>query len=167
MNEFNNQYVNVQDLYKALTTNAYAQVGGPAAQTGGAALIPESLENTMKTLTFTEQNLVLWKDIAKVKAYSTVEEHNVINNYGEDISPFQREGVAGINTTGNYAREFAKVKCINTTREVSHLLQMVNTVEDPVALETTNGMRLLLGQTEKALFYGDSSLAPASKERLS
>lgn len=166
MNGFGNQDISVQDLYKALTTNNYAQMGGPLAQTGGAAFIPESLESTLRTLTFTEQHLKLWKDIPKIKAYSTVEEHNIINNYGEDLSAFQREGIAGINTTGDYRRAAAKVKCINTTREVTHLMELVKTTENPIALETQSGMRYLLGQTERALFYGDSSLAPKGEEGL-
>lgn len=156
----------VQDLYKAISTNNFAKIGGIANQTGGAALIPESLENTLRTLTFTEQNLRLWRNLSKTKAYSTVEEHNVINSYGEDISAFSPEGMAGIDTTGNYTREFAKVKCLNTTRSVTNLMTLVRTVEDPIALETQSGMRYLLGQAERALFYGDSTLAANKEEGL-
>lgn len=162
INQFSQREVN--DIFKAVTSNNYAQVGGIDGQTGGSALIPESLESTLRTLTYTEDNLKLWKNIAKVKAYSTVEEHNVINSYGDDISAFQAEGIAGIDTTGDYSREFAKVKCLNTTRSVTQLMSLVKTTQDPVALETTSGMRYLLGQAEKALFYGDSSLSANNEE---
>ena len=79
------------ELSKALTTNNYAQVGGPEGQTGGAALIPESLENSLRTLTFTESHFKLWKNIHKSKAFSTVEEFNTIDSYGPDFMGFQRE----------------------------------------------------------------------------
>ena len=127
----------IQNIYKAVTTNNFAQMEGPANQTGGSALITESLENTLRSLTFTESNLRLWKNIHKIKAFSTVEEHNVINSNGEDFSGFQSEGLAGIDTTGDYLREAVKVKCMTTTRSVTHLINsLVRTVENPEALET-------------------------------
>lgn len=154
----------IQDLYKALTTNNFAQIN-PGA-TGGAALIPESLENTLKTLTYTEQHLKLFRDIPKSKAFSNVEEYNVVDSYGEDIPGFQPEGIAGLDTTSSYKRELAKVKCINVTRSVTDLMRLVNTVSEPEALETENGMKHVLGQAESALFYGDSTLAPEGEEGL-
>ncbi len=154
----------IQDLYKALTTNDFAQINQGA--TGGAALIPEVLENTLKTLTYTEQHLKLFRDIPKSRAFSNVEEFNVVDSYGEDIPGFQPEGIAGLDTTSNYKRELAKVKCINVTRSVTDLMRLVNTVSEPEALETQNGMKYVLGQTESALFYGDSSLAPEGEEGL-
>lgn len=154
----------IQDLYKALTTNNFAQIN-PGA-TGGGAIIPESLENTLKTLTYQEQHLKLFRDIPKSKAFSNVEEYNVVDSYGEDIPGFQPEGIAGLDTTSSYKRELAKVKCINVTRSVTDLMRLVNTVSEPEALETANGMKYVLGQTESALFYGDSSLAPEGEEGL-
>lgn len=154
----------IQDLYKALTTNNFAQIN-PGA-TGGAALIPESLENTLKTLTYSEQHLKLFRDIPKSKAFSNVEEYNVVDSYGEDIPGFQPEGIAGLDTTSSYKRELAKVKCINVTRSVTDLMRLVNTVSEPEALETANGMKYILGQAESALFYGDSTLAPEGEEGL-
>lgn len=153
------------ELSKALTTNNYAQVGGPEGQTGGAALIPESLENSLRTLTFTESHFKLWKNIHKSKAFSTVEEFNTIDSYGPDFMGFQREGVAGVDTTANYQRNHAKIKNINTTRSVSNLMgHLVKATENPINLEIKNGMTYVLGQTEQALFYGDSSLAADGNE---
>lgn len=164
INVFNTK--EVQDLFKALNTNNFAQAYGIEGQTGGAAFIPESLENTLRTLSYTEDQLRLWKNIKKDKAFSTVEEYNVINDYGADLSAFQAEGLAGIDTIGNYSREFGKVKCLNTTRAVTHLMTMVKTTDDPEAVETQSGMRYLLKQAEQALFYGDSSLAADGREGL-
>lgn len=164
LNQKTNQ--EVYDIYKALSSNNFAQLQGPENQTGGAALIPESLENTLKVLTFNETHLKLWKDIPKVKAFSTVEEFNVVDSYGEEVSAFQREGIAGQDTTANYMREFAKIKCLNTTRSVTHLMTLLRTTQDPESLETQAGMKYLLGQAERSLFYGDSKLAPNGQEGL-
>lgn len=154
----------VQDLYKALTTNDFAQLN--AGATGGAALIPESLENSLKTLTYTENHLKLWKDIPKSRAFSNVEEYNVVDSYGEDVAAFQPEGIAGLDSTSNYKREYSKVKCLNVTRSVTDLMRLVNTVSEPEALETQNGMKYVLGQAERYLFYGDATLAPNGEEGL-
>ncbi len=155
----------IENLYKSLSTNNFGQIGGNGRHSGGSALIPQSLEKTLKTITFKESHLKLWKEIPKVKAYSTVEEHNIVDNYGEDLSGFQQEGIAGIDTTANYSRDFVKVKCMTTTRSVTDLInRLVRTTENPEALETKNGIMHLLGQAEKALFYGDSTLAPGGEE---
>lgn len=150
---FNNE----RDLFKALSTNNFGQLD-TKNQRGGAALIPESLEATLRTLTFNEEHCKLWKNINKDKAFSTVEEYSTVDSYGEDISAFQAEGIAGADTTSNYQRNFRKVKNINTTRSVTDLMKLVNAVEDPEVLETQNGMRWVMKQAEVALFYGDSTL---------
>ena len=155
-----------QDLFKSLSTGDFAKVGGIDNQKGGSALIPESLEATLRTLTYTEKQLKLWSYIPKKKAYSTVEEYNVVNSYGDAVSAFQREGIAGLDTTADYSREYNKVKCLTTTRSITHLMDLVRTVEDPQALEVLNGTRFILGQAEESLYFGDSSLAPAGEEGL-
>lgn len=154
----------IVDLYKALSTNDFQQIQGPGNQTGGAALIPESLEQSLKVLTYDETNLKLWRDIPKVKAFSTVEEYNTITDYGEDLSGFQREGIAGVDTTASIERNFELIKCLNTTRSITDLQTLVTNVTEPEALETQNGMRYILGQAERALFYGDSTLSADGKE---
>lgn len=153
------------ELFKALSTNNFGQLDAGKA-TGGAALIPQSLENTLRTLTFTEEHCRIWKDIHKTKAFSTIEEYNTVDSYGDDISGFQREGVAGSDTTANYRRNHKLVKNINTTRSVTQLMQLVNSVEDPINLEIQNGMRWVMQQAERSIFYGNSKLAPKDEEGL-
>lgn len=153
-----------QDLFKAMTTGNFAQVNGPAAQVGGSALIPESLEATLKNVTYTENNLKLWKQIPKQKANSTVEEYNRLSSYGEGLTAFAREMNPGRDTSSNLSRQYAKVKCLNTQRSVSHLMTLVNQVTDAEALEVRSGIQFILRQAEEHLFYGDSSLAANEEE---
>ena len=63
----------VAELNKALTTGNYAGAKGVAGQTNGAALQVESLENSLKVLTYSDQHVKFWKKIAKTPAYSTVD----------------------------------------------------------------------------------------------
>ena len=61
----------VDELNKALNTGAYAQANGVAGQVNGAALQVESLENSLKVLTYSNEHVKFWKKITKTPAYST------------------------------------------------------------------------------------------------
>ena len=78
LNGFGSSSMNdVSQLTKALSAG-YAV----ANQQGGAALRVESLESSLKVVTFTNKHIKLWKKIPKSPAYSTVEEFNVLSQYG-------------------------------------------------------------------------------------
>jgi len=47
----------------------------------GAPLKVESLEKTLKHITFRESDIRLWKDLPKKAAYNTVEEYNQQTSY--------------------------------------------------------------------------------------
>ena len=74
---------NVDMLNKAL---AAEQITGMQTQNmtdaSGAPLKVESLEKTLKHLTFRESDIRLWKDLPKKPAYNTVEEYNQQVSYG-------------------------------------------------------------------------------------
>ena len=146
-------------LMKALSAG-YAT--SPDTQSGGGALRIESLERTMHNLTFTERNLVLWKDIPKAKAFNTVEEYNVINDYGS-AGGFWQEGEKPEESSGDYQREVAKVKFVGVSRSVTHPMTLVNAVTEPMNLESINGLRELLFITETGLFWGNASGAAGSE----
>ena len=57
------------DLNKALTAGYAAD---PGSQSGGGALRVESLDATLKIVSFMEKNIVFYNDIPKTKAYNTV-----------------------------------------------------------------------------------------------
>lgn len=154
------------DLFKGLNTGNYAQAGAPADRVGGSVLIPESLESTMRNITFSEENLKLWKQIPKLNADSTVEQYNVVRDYGVGATAFARETSAGRDTSSILSRELAKVKFLTTTRSVTQVLNTVAQVENAEAMEINNGIKFLLGQAEENLFYGNSKLAVEGEEGL-
>jgi hypothetical protein len=145
----------VQELSKAL--EAGYQV---SSQTGGGALRVESLEGSLKVVSYTSHHIKMWKKIHKSPAYSTVEEYNQLTAYGSNANAFLREGELAPTQDSTYARRTAFVKYIGVTREVSHPMTVVHPAHgDVIALENQNGILWLLQQVENSLFHGDSSLA--------
>lgn len=155
----------VAELNKALTTGAYAQANGVAGQTNGAALQVESLENSLKVLTYSDKHVKFWKKIAKTPAYSTVEEYNQLLSYGSNTGGFVPEGVLPETDDSEYRRQASFVKFLGTTREVSHPMTLVRSAHgDVIARENQNGILWLMKQLEHALFWGNSKLAAPGKE---
>jgi len=148
--------MDIQELSKAL--EAGFQQG--AGKTGGSALRVESLEASLKVLTYTSSHIKFWKKIPKSPAYSTVEEYNQLSAYGSTQSPFVGEGELPQATDTSYARRVQLVKFLGTTREVTHQASLVHPAHgDLIALENQSGILWLLEQVERNLFQGDSSLS--------
>jgi hypothetical protein len=146
----------IAELSKAL--EAGYQTG--AGKTGGSALRVESLEASLKVLTYTSSHIKFWKKIPKSPAYSTVEEYNQLINYGGTQNPFVQEGELPQATDTSYARRVQLVKFLGTTREVTHQASLVHPAHgDLIALENQSGILWLLEQVERNLFSGDSSLS--------
>lgn len=130
------------------------------SQTGGSALRVQSLEGSLKVVTYSAHHIKMWKKIPKSPAYSTVEEYNQLVNYGSDANAFVQEGELPPAQDTSYARRTALVKFIGTTREVTHPMTVVHPAHgDVIALENQNGILWLLERIENSLFKGDSSLS--------
>jgi hypothetical protein len=145
----------VHELSKAL--EAGYQVTN---QTGGSALRVESLEASLKVVTYTNHHIKMWKKIPKSPAYSTVEEYNQLISYGNNGFAFTQEGELPPSTDTSYARRTQLVKFMGTTREVTHPATLIHPAHgDIIALENQNGILWLLERVENSLFTADSSLA--------
>lgn len=146
----------LDELNKALT----AGYQNPPLS-GGNALRVESLEATLRIVTFTQQNIRMWKNIPKLPAYSTVEEYNLQSSYGSDNGMFVQEGELPQTQDAAYERKMAQVKFMGTQREVSHVMTLVRPAHgNVIALETQNGAIWLLERIERALFDGRSDVIP-------
>jgi len=157
----------VADLRKALT--AGQDVANPGASSGaGFPLRIESLERTLKVVTYRMDDVRLWKNISKLPAYNTVEEYNRLSQYGSnDFGGFISEGDLPESDDTTYSREFTVIKYVGTTRSVTHVMSLVRPAHGPViAQETVNGTAHLLKQIERSLFFGDSSLIPVQWDGL-
>lgn len=153
----------MQELQKALSAG-YAS--DPALMTGGSALRVESLEESLKILTYTDRHIRFWRDVPKTPAYSTVEEYNQQESYGDDnFGAFLREGELALANDSVYRRRTALVKFIGTTREVTHPATLIHPAHgDLIAKENESGILWLMRQIEVALFHGNSNLAALGGE---
>jgi hypothetical protein len=145
------------ELRKALDIG-YQQ---PTTGVGFDALRVESLETTLKLLTYQASNIKLWQAIPKLDAYSTVEEYNRLLQYGSDGGGFNASGELPQEEDSTYERADQKVKYMGTTRSVTHPASLVRTVPaDLIGQETNNGALWLMGKLNSALYYADSAAVP-------
>lgn len=147
----------LNELRKALDIG-YTQ---PTTGVGFDALRVESLEATLKLLTYTATNIRLWNQIPKLEAYSTVEEYNRLLEYGGDGGGFNTSGELPQEEDSTYERADQKVKFLGTTRSVTHPATLVRTVPaDLITQETQNGALWLMGKLNHALYYADADAVP-------
>jgi hypothetical protein len=145
----------LMELRKAL------DIGYTLPATGTDVIRVESLDTTLRLLTYSSEHTVLWRDIDKSDASSTVEEYNQLLAYGSEGGGFVSSGQTPEEDDSTYARANQKVKYIGTTRSVNHPATLIKTVPaDIVAQETNNGVLWLLGKIERALFWGDENVIP-------
>ena len=120
-----NSLVNVSDLMElnnALRkSSSQAGYQSPAGTSGGDAgslspLIPQSIENTLASATYTMKELALWPAIPKVSVTNTLHEYSVINDHGLDLEPFISEGGAGTTNREQYERKNVRVKYLAERR---------------------------------------------------
>lgn len=167
------------DLNKALRANgnnlAKATVGGApgagnlreAGFSGDfAPLVPQSIQNTLDSASFTEKHIVFWNKLSKVPVTSTLHEATVVNDYGSmALDPFIAEGGIGPNSDSTYERKVVEIKYMAEQREISDVATMVSAIgyngmvnRQGLAIQTMDGTRALLGKLERSLFSADSAL---------
>lgn len=144
----------VDELSKALS----AGYQNPPVS-GSNALRVESLEQTLRILTFTQAHIQFWRDIPKLPAFSTVEEYNVQTSYGSEGGMFTRAGELPQVQDASYERRTALVKYVTTQREVDHPTTLVRPAHgNVIAQETQNGGVWILERVERALYTGNSAV---------
>lgn len=152
-------YADVQDLLKAMEANE--SVTDTANLTGIGALQIQSLENTMASLIASDKNLVLWKDVPKGKAFSTLEEYSVEVGYG------QSQGWLGqmetpLESDPEAMREIAYVKFQRQLWKFSDISGMVKTIKSSEAFNKQAAIMRALRTTTQSLYTGNSSFNPNS-----
>ena len=127
----------------------------------GSPLKVESLEKTLKHLTFRESDIRLWKDIPKKPAYNTVEEYNQQVSYGQDRGGFNLEGELPEEEDSVFVRRAQLVKYLGVTKSVTHQMTLVNTMIGNVMEKIIkDGTLWILRKLTKSLYFGDETLIP-------
>lgn len=144
----------VEALNKALVAG-YGGAGKPTDLTYGGVIQAESLESTLKSVTFDMQNLKLWPAISVDKAYNLFEQYNRLISYGSDSAPYMGEGGAPQEEDSQYVRDGQKIVFFGTRRKVSHQMTLVRvTVGDVIAQQAKEGTMHLLKNVEREMYWG-------------
>jgi hypothetical protein len=144
----------VENLNKAITAG-YGGAGKPTDLTYGGVIQAESLEATLKSVTFDMKNLKMWPAISVDKAYNLFEQYNRLISYGSDSAPYIGEGGAPLEEDSTYVRDGQKIVFFGTRRKVSHQMTLVRTtVGDIVAQQAKEGTMHLLKNVEREMYWG-------------
>jgi len=148
----------LSNLLKALS--AGQAINPPSVAAGeGFPLRVESLERTLRNVTYRSEHVRLFKAMPKLAAYNTVEEHNLIRDYAQGVEAFIDEGDLPEETDATYERKFSVVKYLGTQRKVTHVMSLVKPAHgNVIAQETVNGTMYLIRALERSFFYGRSDL---------
>lgn len=154
--------VSAQDLeilQKAMSAG-YGYAGKPTDLTYGGVIQTESLESTLKSITFDMKNLKFWPAVSVDKAYNLFEQYNRLTSYGTDASPYMGEGGAPQESDSTYIRDGQRIVFFGKRRKVSHQMTLVRTtVGDVVAQQTKEGTIDLLKDVERELYWGHAHFA--------
>ena len=147
------------DLTKSLEAGHLLGSDQSGSQTTGGSLKVESLERSLKVLTFKESAIRFWKRFPKAAAFNTVEEYNQLVSYGTERGGFNREGELAEEEDSTYQRKSELVKYLGTTRSVTHQMQLVKTnIGNVFQKEVNNGIMWILRKADRALFWGDAAI---------
>ena len=153
---------NLDQLNKAL---AAEQITGretaDLTTASGAPLKVESLEKTLKHITFRESDIRLWKDLPKKAAYNTVEEYNQQTSYGANRGGWNREGELPQEEDSIFVRRAQLVKYLGVTKSVTHQMTLVNTMIGSIMERTIkDGTLWILRTLNQGLYFGNEKLVP-------
>lgn len=151
----------VEALNKAISAG-YGGAGKPTDLTYGGVLQAESLEATLKSVTFDMKNLKFWPAVSVDKAYNLFEQYNRLISYGSDSSPYMGEGGAPQEEDSTYVRDGQRIVFFGTRRKVSHQMTLVRTtVGDVVAQQAKEGTMHLLKNLEREMYWGHAHFTNA------
>lgn len=160
-----NETVSVRDLAQL---NEALRKGTVGHQTGAqpsgeplSPLVPQSIENTLASATYTMKELALWPALPKVNVSQNLHEYVVIRDHGLDLDPFMGEGGGGSSFGTNkaeYERKSVKIKYMAERREVSDVASLIGLIgpqPQAIAAETERGTMSLLRKVERSLWHAD------------
>ncbi|HPI18754.1 MAG TPA: hypothetical protein PKY56_00150 [Candidatus Kapabacteria bacterium] len=152
----------INDLAKALEArDITGQSTLNLTTASGAPLKVESLDKSLKLITFRESDIVLWKKVPKLPAYNTVEEYNQLISYGADRGGFNVEGELPNEEDSQYVRRSQMVKYLGVTKSVTHPMTLVNTmIGNVIDREVKHGTLWILRKLNRALTKGNLDIIP-------
>ena len=155
-----------EELAKTLTIGHANGLNAPGQLVGGAALQMESIDGTLKSVTYDASHLQLWPALPQDRAYSLVEQYVKTNAYGDAGSVFVPEAGSPSMNDSDYNRANQKVVFMATRRGVSlpSTLVRMNFGGDIESREAQAGTLWMLERLERALYKSHADFMDADGE---
>ena len=145
----------LEGLSKALTAGSGTDTSGFQ---GGRALIPESLDTTLVSVLWKQDEAKLFKALKKIPVKSPVHQWTRRTGVGNDDGAWVAEGGASVEKDTDIERAFSTMKYLQTLRKVTLQATISNMIEDAMTVEKMSGTLWIIQQIEKALFHGNSDM---------
>lgn len=135
-------------------------------------LVPQSIQSTLDSLTYTQDDLAIWKMISafSVQATSTMHEYTLRKSHGsEGLSPFARENRVGGFSTGEYERRTTRMKFLTEVFEVGEVAQhvpLLNVGMSALDLLTQERTISLMKKLEREIVWASSGIDPLAWDGL-
>lgn len=149
-----------EELAKTIQAG-HGYLGAPGSLVGGAALQMESIDGTLKSVTYDASNLVMWPSIPQDRAYSLVEQYVRTNSYGDGGAPYIPESGSPSMNDSEYNRHAQKVVFFATRRGVSIPATMVRYSQggDLEGRESQAGTLWMLERLEREMYKGSADFS--------
>lgn len=144
----------MEELQKALQAGSGVDAG---SFTGGRALIPESLDQTLVNILHQQEDAVLFQRVKKQPIKSPVHQWDERTEVGADDGAWVSEGGNSQEADQTIARKYETAKYLQTLRKVTIQASISNTIENAMVLEQNAGMLWLIRNVERGMIYGNSS----------
>lgn len=151
----------LNEITKALAVGSDRDPPASFQPGDGFAYRVENLDPVERTITYTEDNIVMWKLLKKQGVENTVFEWNEVQSYGQDgMSGFIADGSLPEVHDTTIARRIGYVKYMAVQGSVSHVSTLVKTAGNAnlIASETQKKMVQLVGMIERSLMDADEAL---------
>ena len=116
----------LEELMKSISAG-YGYAGKPTDLQYGGVIQMESLDPTLKSVTYDMKHLNFWPALSIDKARNLIEQYNRIIGYGSDVSPYIGEGGAPQENDSYYVRDAKKIVFFATRRKATHQIMLVET----------------------------------------
>lgn len=151
----------LENLQKALTAGSGVDA---AAFTGGRALIPESLENTLVNVLWSQDEARLFQRIKKQPIPSPVHQWDLRTEVGNSDGAWVAEGGDSFEKNQTIARVYKTAKYLQTLRKATLQATLSNMIENAMTIEQNAGALWIIREVEKALFYANSGYVTEQPE---
>ena len=153
----------LQLLQKALSAGSGVDAG---SFSGGRALIPESLENTLVNILHTQDEARIFQTLKKTAIKSPVHQWDERTEVGADDGAWVPEGGDSEEADQTIARKYSTAKYLQTLRKVTLQASISNMIEPAMVLEQNAGTLWVIRNAEKGIIYGNSDMVSQEPDGL-